>query len=319
MIKKAVRAGLKPGLIVTGVIAAALLLPAAAALATVGVCYAYPTCQIYTTEVFGGVHPDGGSPAIINEPTFNSPLARAAHMSPGTPGNGLVLDAYGGLHPYGSEAGPSQFPYFPGHDIARDFVFVAGGTGGYELDGYGGIHPFAVGAGALPPAPGNYPYFPGNDVAKKITLTSAAGGYVLDIFGGIHPWSVTGSALPVAISQYGYWAGNNFARDIWVDPAATVGSASGYVLDLYGGLHPFWSASAAMPAAIVNYPYFAGHDLARALWVQPGATPVNATGYILDAYGGIHPFAAAGQTTPPAINPFGYWAGQDYARNLFGG
>jgi IPT/TIG domain-containing protein len=275
--------------------------------------------SVYTVEAFGGVHPDGDSPAIVNEPTFSAPLAKAAHQSPASPANGLVLDAYGGLHPYGAEAGATNFPYYPGVNIARDFVFDAAGTGGYELDGYGGIHPFAVGGGALPTAAGNYPYFPGNDVARKITLlASGTGGYVLDKFGGIHPWSVAGSALPVALGAYPYWAGADNARDIWVDPAATPTSASGYVLDLFGGMHPFWSSGATPPTAIAIYPYWSS-DLARAFWFVPGSTPATSVGYIIDAYGGIHAFAAGGQTLPPSIFPFGYWNGQDLARSLFGG
>ncbi|TAN34309.1 hypothetical protein EPN29_02795 [bacterium] len=283
-------------------------------------CYAYPPCQIYTTEAFGGVHPDGGSPAITNEPTFGSPLARASHPMPGTPGVGLVLDAYGGLHPYGTPAvTPSQYPYYPGVDIARDFVF-ASATGGYELDGYGGIHPFSVNGGALPAAPVNYPYFTGNDVARKIVLLAdGKDGYVLDIHGGIHPWAASGGTLPVAPAQYGYWAGANVARDVWVDPAATIAGASGYVLDLYGGFHAFWGGTAAAPAAIVNYPYWAGSDLARAFWFSPGSMPSASFGYVLDAYGGIHPFAGSGQALPPPIFPFGYWNGRDLARALFGG
>jgi hypothetical protein len=280
----------------------------------------YLFSSLYTMEAFGGVHLAGGTPGIVNEPTFGSPLAKAGHRSPSSPQDGLVLDAYGGLHPYGSESGATNFPYFPGVNIARDFVFDAAGTGGYELDGYGGIHPFAVGSGPTPVAGGNYPYFPGNDVARKITLlASGTGGYVLDIYGGIHPWSIVGSPLPVAISQYGYWAGNNFARDIWVDPASTPTSASGYVIDLYGGFHPFWSTGATQPTAITNSPYWIGTDVARAFWFIPTATPANATGYVLDFYGGIHPFAATGQTLPPNISPFGYWSGQDLARSLFGG
>lgn len=317
MIKKAFKTGLRPGLIVTAVLGAAILIPAGGALAAIGVCYAYPTCQIYTSEAFGGIHPDGGSPAITNEPTFSSPLARAAHPFNGTPGVGLVLDAYGGLHPFGTPAvTPSQFPYYPGLDIARDFVTLASGTGGYELDGYGGIHPFAL-TGALPAAPTQFPYFPGSDVAKKIVLlTDQSGGYELDAFGGIHPWAVTGNPLPTAISAYGYWPGSNIARDIWLDPAATGASASGYVIDMFGGFHPFWGGAAAAPEAIVNYPYWSA-DLARAIFVQ--GTPAAVFGYVLDAYGGIHPFAGSGQALPPPIFPFGYWIGQDLARNLFGG
>jgi hypothetical protein len=283
-------------------------------------CGANP-CQIYTVDAYGGVHPDDNSTAITNQPTFSAPLERAAHMAPGTPAVGLVLDAYGGLHPYGSPGlVPSAYPYYPGHDIARDFVFVPGGTGGYELDGFGGIHPFSVGGNPLPAAPANYPYFPGNDVARKITLlASGLGGYVLDLYGGVHAWSVTGQPLPAAISQHGYWPGANVARDIWVDPAATGTSASGYVLDLYGGLHPFWSATAAAPAAITNHSYWAGRDIARALWLLPNATPSAATGYTLDAYGGIHPLASSGQSLPNPISVYAYWSGRDIARALFGG
>jgi hypothetical protein len=294
------------------------MLPVGAALAAPGACYAYPPCQIYTSEVFGGIHPDGGSPAITNEPTFGSPLARAAHPFPSTPGVGLVLDAYGGLHPYGTPAvSPSQFPYYPGNDIARDFVINPNGNGGYELDGFGGIHPFSTN-GALPAAPTQYPYFPGNDVAKKITmLANGSGGYVLDAFGGVHPWAVTGFALPVPISQSAYWP-TNIARDIWVDPTSTGASTSGFVIDAFGGFHGFWSANSAAPLPIVNYPYWTGRDIARALWFLPGSVPAASAGYVLDAYGGIHPFAGQGQSMPANIFPFGYWNGQDLARNLWG-
>jgi PQQ-like domain len=283
-------------------------------------CGANP-CQIYTVDAYGGVHPDDFSTAITNEPTFSSPLARSAHMAPGTPSVGLVLDAYGGLHPYGTPAiTPSQFPYYPGHDIARDFVFVPGGTGGYELDGYGGIHPFSVNGNPLPPAPVVYPYFTGQDVARKITLLAdGRDGYVLDIYGGIHPWAAAGGTLPILPAQHGYWAGANVARDIWVDPAATTSGAKGFVLDLYGGFHPFWGGTAGAPAPIVNYPYWSGRDLARAVWFLPSSTPSAATGYVLDAYGGIHAFAGSGQALPNPISVYSYWPGQDLARALFGG
>jgi IPT/TIG domain-containing protein len=280
----------------------------------------YLFSNVYTVEAFGGVHPDGASPAIINEPTFSAPLARAAHMSPGLATQGLVLDAYGGLHPYGAEPSPAQFPYYPGNDIARDFVFLPSGTGGYELDGYGGIHAFSVGGNPLPAAPVQFPYFPGNDVARKITiLADGKDGYVLDLYGGIHPWAASGGTLPVAPAQFGYWAGQNIARDIWVDPAATTAGASGYVVDRSGGFHPFWGGTAGAPEAIVNYPYWTGADLSRSFFAVAGSTPSAIVGYEIDAYGGIHPFAGAGQTLPPNLFPFAYWNGQDLARVIFGG
>jgi spore germination protein YaaH len=275
---------------------------------------------LYTLDGYGGIHV-ADSPPLDNAPYWPWPAARAVKAAPGAnaPQAGLILDAFGGLHPYGRPAlQVGAEPYYPGMDVARDFVFLPDASGGYELDAYGGIHPFSIGANPMPPLPGNFPYFPGQDVAKKITLLAdASGGYVLDIYGGIHPWSVAGHTLPAAISQHGYW-GANVARDIWLDPAATSSSASGYVLDLYGGYHPFWSSGVAAPAPIAVYGYWAGQDIARAMWLMPGSTPATATGYTLDAYGGIHPFATGGQPMPPAISQYGYWAGRDVARALWG-
>lgn len=276
---------------------------------------------LYTMDAYGGVHL-ADSPPLGGGPTFSSPLARAVKSLPGTaaPQNGLVLDGYGGLHSYGSptlEVG--QEPYFAGNDIARDFVFLPDGSGGYELDGYGGIHPFSIGTGAMPAPPGQYPYFAGQDVAKKITLLAdGSGGYVLDAYGGIHPWSTTGKAMPVAMAQYGYWSGFNIARDIWLAPSSSGDSVSGYVLDGYGGMHPFWSAAAAAPPAMAQYGYWNGNDIARSFFFLPAATPSTAAGYTLDGFGGIHPFAVPGQSLPPAIGQHAAWPGQDVARALWG-
>ncbi len=276
---------------------------------------------LYTLDAYGGIHL-ADSPPLDNSPSFASPLARAVKAAPGAsaPQSGLILDAYGGLHAYGGPAlQVGQEPYYPGHDIARDFVFLPSGTGGYELDGYGGIHPFSIGSNPLPAPPGQYPYFPGLDVAKKITLLAdGSGGYVLDAYGGLHPWSVSGKALPAAMAEYGYWRGLNIARDIWLAPSSTGSSASGYVLDGYGGLHPFWSAAAAAPPAMAEYGYWFGQDIARSFWFMPGATASTATGYTLDAFGGIHPFTVAGQTLPAAIGQHASWPGQDVARALWG-
>ncbi len=276
---------------------------------------------LYTLDGYGGIHL-ADSPPLDNAPYWPWPAARAVKPAPGlnSPQAGFVLDAYGGLHPYGGPAlQVGSEPYYPGQDVARDFVFLPDASGGYELDGYGGIHPFSIGSNPMPPSPAQFPYFPGQDVAKKITLLAdGSGGYVLDIYGGIHPWSVAGHALPAAISQHGYWAGSNVARDIWLDPAATSSSASGYVMDLYGGFHPFWGGTAPAPAPLAVYGYWAGRDIARAAWLLPGSTPATAAGYTLDAYGGIHPFSVGGQALPTVINQYGYWPGQDVARALWG-
>jgi spore germination protein YaaH len=276
---------------------------------------------LYTLDAYGGIHPDD-APPISPQPYFGFNIAKTAKPWPGagTPQAGLVLEGYGGLHPYGSPAlQVGQEPYYPGNDIARDFVFLPDGTGGYELDGYGGIHPFSLGSNPMPPPAGQFPYFAGQDVAKKITLLAdGSGGYILDAFGGLHPWAVTGHALPVAIGAYGYWGGRNIARDIWLAPDSTATSAHGYVLDAYGGFHPFWSSAASAPAPIAVYGYWAGQDIARSVWFVQGSTASTATGYTLDAYGGPHPFATGGQPLPPTIGIYGYWPGRDIAKTIWG-
>jgi hypothetical protein len=276
---------------------------------------------LYTLDAYGGIHPDD-APPISPQPYFGYNIARTAKPWPGagTSQGGLILEGYGGLHPYGPAAPQvGQAPYYPGNDIARDFVFLPDGSGGYELDGFGGIHPFSLGANPMPPLPGQFPYFTGQDVAKKITLLpDASGGYVLDAFGGLHPWSVSGHSLPVRIAAYGYWSGRNIARDVWLAPDSTATAGHGYVIDAYGGFHAFWSASAPAPAPIAVYGYWAGQDIARSMWFMQGSSASAPSGYTLDAYGGLHPFAGGGQPLPPAIGIYGYWPGRDIAKTIWG-
>ena len=276
---------------------------------------------LYSLDAYGGIHL-ADSPPLGGGPSFASQLARAVKAAPGAsaPQNGLILDGYGGLHAYGSPTLQlGQEPYYPGNDIARDFVFLPDGSGGYELDGYGGIHPFSLGSSPMPAPAGQYPYFPGQDLAKKILmLPDGSGGWVLDAYGGLHPWSVTGRALPGTMAEYGYWGGLNAARDLWLAPGSTASSASGYVLDAYGGMHPFWSAGATPPPAMAEYGYWKGQDIARGFWFMPGSTAATGAGYTLDGYGGVHPFAASGQALPPAIGLHAAWPGQDLAKALWG-
>jgi hypothetical protein len=282
---------------------------------------AHPWGGLYTLDGYGGIHV-ADSPPLDNSPYWPWPAARAVKAAPGVnaPREGFVMDAFGGLHPYGGPAlQVGQVPYYPGQDVARDFVWLPDDSGGYELDAYGGIHPFSVAGNPMPAQPVQHPYFPGRDIAKKITLLpDASGGYVLDAFGGLHPWAVAGKPLPVRITASGYWANRNIARDIWLAPDSTPAATHGYVLDAYGGFHAFWGGAAAAPAAVAVYGYWGGQDIARGVWLLPSATASTATGYTLDAFGGIHPFAVGGQPLPPVISQSGYWAGRDIARTLWG-
>src|SRR5439155_518245 len=80
----------------------------------------------------------------------------------------------------------------------------------------------------------------------------------------------------------------------------------GYVLDAYGGLHPFGVGRAA-PPGVTGGPYWPGAKLARDVVLVPGSH----AGYVLDAFGGVHAFSGAKAIAAPA-----YWAGRDLARSV---
>src|ERR1035437_2364939 len=77
-----------------------------------------------------------------------------------------------------------------------------------------------------------------------------------------------------------------------------------YVLDGWGGLHPFGGAPAVSGTA-----YWQGWDIARGIALDPCAG--QSGGYVLDGWGGLHPFGSA-----PAGSGTAYWQGWDIARGI---
>src|SRR4029077_18084334 len=107
-----------------------------------------------------------------------------------------------------------------------------------------------------------------------------------------------------------YWSGWQIARDVELIPGN--GNHSGYVLDGFGGLHPFHATgdASAMPGSITPGAYWSGWYIARGLFFLPGSATA---GYTLDGLGGPHPSGGA-----PAISLHPYW-GSDVAKGLAGG
>jgi hypothetical protein len=105
------------------------------------------------------------------------------------------------------------------------------------------------------------------------------------------------------------WPGWAIARDIILIP----GTHIGFVLEGFGGLHPFTVQGQPMPATPKLSAYWPGWDIARAAWMIPSSTSAAVGGYVMDGFGGLHPFGNA-PAAPSAI----YWAGQDIARTLAG-
>ena len=81
----------------------------------------------------------------------------------------------------------------------------------------------------------------------------------------------------------------DLARDVALHPRG-----GGWVLDAWGGLHPFGGAPRLGSAA-----WWPGRDLARSLAVHADGR----SGYVLDAHGGLHPFGGAARLPAVRVPP----------------
>jgi spore germination protein YaaH len=276
----------------------------------------HPFNGVYTLDGWGGVHGDNSPPLNSSAYWVNWNIARAGHAMPGasSPQSGAVLDGYGGLHSYGAPITIATSAYWPGWDIARDFAFLPNGTGGVVLDGWGGLHPFHVNGSTVAITIQTTAYWPYWDIARKVVIfADGTGGYVLDGWGGLHPFGINGPppVMAAKLATTGYWPWWDIARDVVLVPGD--GGHSGYVLDGWGGVHPFHptSDSSTMPAPIsVSNAYWPGWDIARGIWLLPGSA---SAGYTLDGWGGLHPFGGA----PNLVNT-PYWPYWDIAKSIWG-
>ncbi|MHB8571637.1 MAG: hypothetical protein ACYDAY_01590 [Candidatus Dormibacteria bacterium] len=291
----------------------------------------------------GGIHAFGQGACDNPSDWWTFPIARAIARVPDMPHWGYTLDGYGGVHPFGGapdigRVGLSDYwgdisnggnPTAPNLDIARGLalnpVSLLGCVSGYVLDGYGGVHAFhaATCAAAFPrlhltdywgAAPqSNHPDHYNWDIAKGIAVfpDGSGSGYVLDGYGGVHSFWPEGvvapPGLPPGRGLSDYWgdpsnggdptAPNfNIARAITVNPISFRGYVTGYVLDGYGGIHPFQDPGCGcqFPAIQAN-DYWQGRDVATGITVSD--TP--GSGYYLDLQGSAHPFAIEGLTLAP--------------------
>jgi PQQ-like domain len=228
----------------------------------------------------------------------NRLAAFAVPSSPPPVGSGQLLDGWGAIHPFGGAAQVTGEPWWPGWDIARGFTLQAGGSSGWVLDGWGGVHPFGTA-----PAITNGPNWHGFDIARGMALNPCDpgnGGYILDGWGAVHPF---GTAPPVVGGPW--WQGRDIARAIALNPCSG-NTVSGYVLDGYGALHRFWQQNTSPISKPSPVEYWLNWDIARGV-VLTGA----GSGYVVEAFGGVHPFGTAGPSTYT-----NYTSGQDTARGI---
>jgi hypothetical protein len=202
-------------------------------------------------------------------------------------GTGLAATS-SAIVPFGGIAGGTP----TGGAAAGVDVALALEPSGYLLDGWGGVH--AVG-GAAPAT--TFHYTPGNDLHRRIVVGPAGNGFVMDRFGNLFGFGTAAAAAPAATGNT-TWPGWDIARDVVLIP----GTLSGYVLDGWGGVHPF--NGAPTPS---GFSYWPGWDIASAIVLDPGGNG----GYTLDGWGGVHPFLMEGRGSPPTVSGFAYTPGQD--------
>lgn len=322
----------------------------------------------YALRSDGGLVPFGGAPAATGDFPFAGTSARAIALGGADGKQGYVLDGMGSLHPVNGAPSIVRTPFST--DIARDLVLRSDGRSGYILDGWGGIHPFG-GAPSINPATVTF-YEEGQDLARRLVLNSnGTGGYVVEQNGLVHRFgaatAVTTSALsgttatglvlrPDGASGYvvtsagslvafggapavtsaltntsgvdqradgtgGYLVSSggtvkSFGSAPTANTSTTTGASrvdvaairtpSGYILDAFGGLHPYGGV-----APVTAGPYWSGWDIARRAVV--GA---DGNGLIMDAYGGLHTFATGGDPRPARPTGGPYWPGWTIARDL---
>jgi glucose/arabinose dehydrogenase len=112
------------------------------------------------------------------------------------------------------------------------------------------------------------------------------------------------AAVPNPPTGTPYWSGWDIARDVVVLPSGN----GGFVLDGFGGLHPFGRRGHAAPAMPGGLPYWDGFDIARGVALRSAGS-----GYVLDGYGGVHAFGGAPALARDALP---YWPGRDLARDI---
>jgi len=177
----------------------------------------------------------------------------------------------------------SQFMNSAPHraNILGNYVYVATAWT-VASNGYGYIaEEFLYAPGPVPP-PVPSPF--------KAMLT-------LNAFGGLR---ADGSTAPMAGTGFDNWPNWRIGRAAVLLPDAT----GGYLLDGWGGLHPFGAAVTTPSAG-----YWPNWDIARDIVLLPSSTAVAPQGYVLDGWGGLHPFGGA-----PATYGGGYWPNWDIAK-----
>ena len=117
----------------------------------------------------------------------------------------------------------------------------------------------------------------------------------------MHPFWEKGSPPIPTPSVSAYWQGWDITRGI-----TNNGFGSGWVVDGWGGVHPFGGAP-----DLGGSGYWKGWDIVRGISFVFSLQ----SGYYADGWGGVHPFGAGA----PVPDVSGYWPHWDIVRGVSGG
>ncbi len=109
-----------------------------------------------------------------------------------------------------------------------------------------------------------------------------------------------------------YWNGWDITRGVTGSyDAASNPQPGGYIVDGWGGIHPYGQGGIAAPPAPTGASYWSGWDIVRGI----ASMPDGSGGFVLDGWGGLHPYGLNGKN-PPTVNGLSYWQGWDIARGV---
>ena len=243
------------------------------------------------------VAPDGLGHALMAVLRRHAPVSRCVR----TESRAGCSMRTGGLHPFGGTPWRPAPHTRPGWDIARAVVTTGNGVGGYVLDGWGALHAFG-GTPAITDLAGT----PGSDRWRSVVLGyDDRSGYVrrpVRRDPGVRTRTchhsrraLAGGATSRAASPCSATAFSGVVvdrvRTALVVPrhAAQVGVAVGADGATATRSTPSASCARSVGAPDAGPTLWPGWEIARAVAVRADGV----SGYVLDGYGGLHPFGGA--------------------------
>ena len=268
-----------------------------------------------STTVGDGGAGGGGSSAVLRSGT---PLivisggggSGAAPSGSGGGGDAEQAGADGGVATGGAA----------GTAVGGGAAGTPGGHGGIGADGGAG------GPGARGGGGGGGGHFGGGGGGAGATGVDAAGGGGGSPLADAHDAAFSGGSTGAGSGSDGhvtifmmrgvtagpYWAGWDIARGAAAAYSSSSPLPDGYVVDGWGGLHPYAQGGVAVPPQPSGASFWRGWDIVRGVALMPDGSG----GFTLDGWGGLHPFALGSHAAPALVPGSPYWPGWDIARGV---